>query len=264
MTDYMEKFKLNNKTAMVCGGNGLIGKQLTIALAQAGAKVVVLDINEQQAEQLLTDCKEKNLNVSFEHFDCTKLEKYSENISKLREKHGPVHIFINTAYPRTSDWGNKLEDIPTESWQKNTDMHMNSYCILTKEFAELMKKDGVAGSIINIGSIYGVLSPDFEVYSGTTMTSPAAYSAIKGGIINFSRYCASYYGKDGIRINIVCPGGVFDNQNETFVKNYNKRTLLKRMANADEIACPVLFLASDASSYITGFNLMVDGGWTAI
>jgi NAD(P)-dependent dehydrogenase (short-subunit alcohol dehydrogenase family) len=119
-------------------------------------------------------------------------------------------------------------------------------------------------SIINVSSIYGVVAPDFEIYSGTDMTSAAPYSAIKAGIINFSRYAASYYGKYGIRVNSICPGGVFDNQNKIFIENYSKRTPLGRLAKTAEIAAPILFLASDAASYITGATVMVDGGWTCI
>ncbi len=259
MINYMEKFKLDNKTAVVCGGLGLIGKQVSIALAQAGAKVLVLDNDEDVWKAM----KEKT-GMEFVKFDITDIKNLGKEISRIYKEHGPIDVWVNTAYPKTKDWGNKLEDIKAESWQKNVDMLMNSYCLITKEIAELMKKSKIKGSIVNFGSVHGVVGPDFEVYSGTDMTSPAAYAAIKGGIINFSRYAASYYGKDGIRINCLCPGGIFDNQNKTFVANYEKRTPLRRMGNPNEIASAVLFLASDASSYITGATFMVDGGWTCI
>ena len=127
-----------------------------------------------------------------------------------------------------------------------------------------MKKNNIKGSIINYGSTYGVVGPDFEIYAGTDMDNEGTYAAIKGGVINFSRFAASYYGKYGIRVNCLCPGGVFDNQNKVFLKNYEMRTPLRRMANADEIASATLFLSSDAASYITGAIFMVDGGWTCI
>lgn len=264
MIDYMKKFDLNGKTAAVCGGLGLVGKQISLALAQAGALVLVLDIDEAAGSSFEKECKEKGLKVKFVYFDSTLFKDYGERIKHISREHGAISIFVNSAYPRTKDWGTKIEDVKIESWRKNVDMHMNSYCLLTREFAEFMKSEGIKGSIINMASIYGVVGPDFSVYSGTEMTTPAAYSAIKGGILSFSRYAASYYGKFGIRVNAVCPGGVFDNQNPVFVKNYNARAVLGRMAEKEEIAPSVLFLASDAASYVTGAIIMVDGGWTCI
>lgn len=125
-----------------------------------------------------------------------------------------------------------------------------------------MKRLG-GGSIINIGSTYGVVAPDFSIYEGTQMTMPAAYSAIKGGLITFTKYLAAYYGKDKVRANVVSPGGIFDHQPKSFVEKYSKRVPLGRMGEPSDVAGAVVFLASDASKYVTGHNLMVDGGWTA-
>ena len=264
MIDYMNKFSLRRKTAVVCGGLGLIGKEVTIAIAQAGANTLVLDIDKEKYVDLIKEKDLENLNIKFYFFDITKIKDLKKNIEKIFKSEKKIDIWVNLAYPRTNDWGDKLEKIKYESWQKNVDMHLDSYCLITREIAELMKKNKINGSIINYGSIYGVVSPDFEIYSETEMTSPAAYSAIKGGIINFTRYAASYYGKFKIRVNCLCPGGIFENQNKIFVKNYEKRVPLKRMGNPEDIASATLFLSSDASSYITGTVLMVDGGWTAI
>ena len=120
------------------------------------------------------------------------------------------------------------------------------------------------GNIVNIGSIYGVVGNDFTVYENTELTSAAAYSAIKGGLINFTRYLASYYGADAININLVSPGGIFDNQPPTFVKQYNHKVPMKRMGTPKDIAPPVSFLLSNEAQYITGQNLIVDGGWTCV
>ena len=121
-----------------------------------------------------------------------------------------------------------------------------------------------SGSIVNIASIYGSVGPDFTIYLGTNMTMPAGYAAIKGGLINLTRYMASYFGPDKIRINSVSPGGIFDNQNINFVENYEKKVPLRRMGTPQDIAPSVSFLLSDESKYITGQDLIVDGGWTAI
>ncbi len=252
---YLEKLRLDGKVAVVCGGLGLIGKEVVQAFAEAGANIYVLDIK--------SDEKDKTENVSFISFDVTDANSYEKVFAAIMTEAGKIDIFVNLSYPRTEDWDTHLEDVKAESWKKNIDMQLNTCCLLTRTVAELMRKRGTKGSIVNFGSIYGVVAPDFEIYP-KDMTSPAAYAAIKGGIISFSRYAASYYGKHGIRVNCLCPGGVFDNQDEQFVKNYGKKTCLKRMAQAEEIAAATLFLASDAASYITGTAFMVDGGLTVL
>ena len=122
----------------------------------------------------------------------------------------------------------------------------------------------VHSSIVNIGSIYGVVGPDFTVYDGTSMTMPAAYAAIKGGILNLTRYLSSYYGPKQIRVNAVSPGGIFDNQSTIFIENYNKKVPLRRMGMPEDISPAVVFLLTEDAKYITGQNIIVDGGWTAI
>ena len=140
---------------------------------------------------------------------------------------------------------------------------MNSVFNISQQVLKHMKSNQ-SGSIVNIASIYGVVGNDFTLYEEYGGTSPAAYSAIKGGIINFTSYLASYFGKYNIRINCVSPGGIFDNQNPVFIKNYEHKVPLRRMGKPDDIAPAVSFLLSDEARYITGHNLIVDGGWTCI
>lgn len=262
--DYMKKFSLHGKTAAVTGGLGLLGRQVSLALAQAGAKVLVLDIDDQKGEEFVQNCMQKNLNATYIPFNITDINNIDVAVGGIFKNYGCISVWVNAAYPRTKIWGEWISDTSTENWQKNVDMQMNSYCLTSRAIAELMKENNIKGSIINYGSTYGVVGPDFEIYKGTNMTNGGIYAAIKGGIINFCRYAASYYGPFGIRVNCLCPGGVFDNQNPLFVNNYSKRTPLRRMANPDEIASATLFLASDAASYVTGATFMVDGGWTCI
>lgn len=254
MSNYINRFSLKGKNAFVCGGAGLIGSEIAKALADAGAKVIILDINQNRGDQK---------GFAFESFDASKLESLEENIQSLKEKYGRIDIWVNTFFPRTSDWGKKVEDFPLESFNQNIETHLNSYSWISRKVCLIMKEQN-GGSLINLGSIYGVVGANFNIYEGTEMTSAFAYSVIKGGIVNLSRYLASYFGSSNVRINTVCPGGIFDNQDETFVKNYSKQTPLKRMGKPEDIAPVVLFLASDAASYVTGATIMVDGGWTAV
>lgn len=252
-------FQLDGKTAVVIGGLGLIGRSIARALADAGARVVVLDINDATGHAFVAEHPSKK--IEFVHFDSTVL---TPSETAVLERLMPFHIVVNAAYPRTADWSLPFPDAPASSWEKNVSMQLTAPCVLTTRCAELMKKNNIKGSIIMLGSTYGVVGADFGVYEGTGITCPPAYAAIKGGLVNFSRHAASYYGPVGIRVNTVCPGGIFDNHAPLFVKNYEKRTPLRRMGTPDDVAPAVVFLASDAASYITGATVMVDGGWTSI
>ena len=261
MSEYLSKIKLDGKVAVVVGGLGLIGKEISMAFAEAGAKTIIADIDKSETEKFIKTCPKQG-NVHYEDFDVSKLDKIEKKLKSIEEKYGSFDVFVNCAYPRTKDWGDKVEDLILDSWRKNVDMHLNSYSWISRKVCLMMKEKG--GCLINFGSIYGLLGNDFTVYEGTEMTSPMAYSAIKAGIINITRYLASYFGKNNVRVNNICPGGVFDGQNETFVKNYSKKTPLGRLATTEEIAGATLFLASPLASYITGATLVVDGGYSII
>jgi NAD(P)-dependent dehydrogenase (short-subunit alcohol dehydrogenase family) len=256
-------FSLKRKTAVVTGGFGLLGSAITAALAQKGAKVIVVDIDQKKYGRIRLSLKKNKANVFCEPFDLTDLERINGYVSTLEKKYGSIDIWVSNAYPRTQDWGSKLEDVSVESWRKNVDMQLNSYCICSNEIAKCMSVRG-RGAIINIASVYGIVAPDFSVYEGTRMTTPPAYAAIKGGVIAYTKYLASYYKNKGIRINVVCPGGILKDQPTAFVKKYSAKTLVGRMADPYEVAWPVVFLASDAASYITGTILVVDGGLTCL
>ena len=243
---------LKDKVIIVTGGSGLLGKVFINELKQEGAITINADIS------ISTDLSIGNYQV-----DITKAEDISRAVEEIFQYYGRIDGLVNNAYPRTEDWGAKFEDIKPESWAQNVDMQMNSYFVFCQEVLKKMDLQK-SGNIVNIASIYGVVGNDFSVYEGTSMTSAAAYSAIKGGILNFTRFLASYYGKRGIRVNTVSPGGIFDHQNPIFVANYNKKVPMGRMGNPEDIAPSVAFLLSDKAKYITGHNLIVDGGWCAI
>lgn len=244
--------RLKNKVIIVTGGSGLIGRPIIEHLKNNQAIVINADINA-----------DTNIESGDYKCDVTSEESITELIKVVHQKHGRIDGLVNNAYPRTKDWGNKFEDVPMESWRKNVDMQMNSVFFMCQQVLKIMKEQG-SGSIVNITSIYGVVGNDFTIYEGHGGTSPAAYSAIKGGLINFTRYLASYYGKYNVRINCVSPGGIKDSQHPSFIERYEDKSPLKRLGQPKEIAPAITFLLSEEASFITGHNLMVDGGWTAI
>lgn len=260
---YLELFSLRGKTAFVNGGAGLIGCEIVKSLSDAGAKVILIDINKQKASAVRELLRKQGRDIEIEIFDTTNLGTIDKKIEALYKKYGRIDVWVNTSFPRTKDWSEKLERLTPDSFEKNVGMHLNSYSWISRAVCLIMKKQK-RGSLINFGSIYGIVGPNFNIYEGTGMTSAFAYAPIKGGVANLTRYLASYFGEFGVRVNTVCPGGIFDNQNKKFVENYSKQTPLKKMGKPEDIAAPVLFLASDASAYITGATLMVDGGWTAV
>lgn len=248
----MSEERLNKKVIIVTGGNGLIGTQIVQHCKENGALVINADIS------LTTD-----LNIGTFHCDLTNVSSVENLIDTVVKTYGRIDGLVNNAYPRTSDWGNKFEDISFESWQKNVDMQLNFTFLLCQKVAAIMKNQKM-GSIVNLGSIYGIVGNDFSLYEDFGGTSPAAYSAIKGGIINFTRYLASYFGPYNVRVNCVSPGGIIDQQHPSFIQKYESKVPMKRMGKPEEIAPAITFLLSEEASYITGHNLVIDGGWTAI
>lgn len=265
---YTERCSLEKDLAFIIGGSGLIGREISDAVASFGARTIILDINSEN----VFDLTEKFSNIIFEEFDCSKHDDLDSQFINLLQKYGCPNIYINCSYPRTSEWRqSSFESIELKTLRDNIDLHLNTYIWIARLAAEAMKKDSIPGSIIQLSSIYGVRGQDLSVYENTDMHENMIYSVIKGGITNFTRQMASYYGQYGIRVNTICPGGLLGHvaggkstQNPIFVERYSKKTPLGRLGNAEEVASTAAFLASSASSYITGATIMVDGGWTAI
>jgi NAD(P)-dependent dehydrogenase (short-subunit alcohol dehydrogenase family) len=242
---------LENKIIIVTGGSGLLGKAIIEHIKQSYGTPINFD--------LINNC-----DCDFLKVDITNQEEIETGVKTIVEKFGKIDGLVNNAYPRTQDWGIPFEDDHNlTSWRKNVDLQLNSYVASCQEIIKVMKVQQF-GSIVNIASIYGVVGNDFTVYEGTDLKTSAPYSAIKGGLINFTRYIASYYGRYGIRANCVSPGGIFDKQNPIFVENYEKKVPMKRMGTPEDIAPGVSYMLSDGSQYVNGQNLIIDGGWTAI
>jgi NAD(P)-dependent dehydrogenase (short-subunit alcohol dehydrogenase family) len=259
---FLEKIKLTNKKVYILGGFGLIGSKVAENILSVGGKVIILDIKKKQTPK----------NTKYERFDCSKLENLEKNLYKIIKKIGCPDVFINCSYPKTLDWDKcSFDKINLKRMKKNIEMHMNSYAWLSKIVADKMIKNKIKGNIINLNSIYGLVGQDLNIYKNTSMQENMPYSIIKGGLANLVRQMASYYGKFGVRINNICPGGLKDHvagksklQKKQFIKNYEEKVPLKRLGSAGEVANVITFVASDAASYITGSNIVVDGGWTII
>jgi NAD(P)-dependent dehydrogenase (short-subunit alcohol dehydrogenase family) len=243
--------KLKDKVIIVTGGNGLIGKSIIGNIRSHGGIAINFDINFDEKTPHQVKC------------DITNRNKVELCVQEVFRNYGRIDGLVNNAYPRTRDWGNTFEDIDPLSWSKNVEIQLNSVFVIIQEVIKYMKPLK-RGSIVNIASIYGVVGNDFTIYKDTNINPPAAYSAIKGGIINFTKYMASYLGSLDIRVNCVSPGGIFDSQDPKFVSNFEERVPLKRMGNPDDISPSISFLLSEEAKYITGHNLVVDGGWTII
>jgi NAD(P)-dependent dehydrogenase (short-subunit alcohol dehydrogenase family) len=253
---YANIFSCLDKTAVVTGGCGLIGREIVQGLSQFGAEVYIADRNEPVGQGMV------NQNIKYLNLDITSESSVQEVLRQVLRDSGRIDILVNCAYPRTEDWGSKLENVSFHSWKRNVDEHMGGYFIMCRDAALIMKQQG-GGAIINLASIYGMVAPDFSIYEGTEMTMPVAYASIKAGIIAMTKYIATYFGADNIRANVVSPGGIYDKQAPSFVETYSRKTPLGRMGKPHEIVGAVIYLASYASSYVTGQNIPVDGGWTA-
>lgn len=250
-------------TVILTGATGLLGKVFSREIAMNKANLVMADINEKKGLKLVEDLRKEtgNKKIVFQRCDITKPGEVRDLVNKSLDRFGRIDVLVNNAYPRNRNYGKKFEEVTYEDFCVNVDMHLGGYFLITREVSEVMKKQK-SGNIINIASIYGLLAPDFRVYERTDMTMPVEYSAIKGGVINLTRYLASYLAKYNIRVNCISPGGIRDNQPKRFVEEYSKRTPLGRMGNPEDITGGLIYLLSDASSYVTGHNLIIDGGWS--
>jgi NAD(P)-dependent dehydrogenase (short-subunit alcohol dehydrogenase family) len=267
-----EKFSLVGKTSLVTGGAGLLGMEFVRTLADAGSTVFLADVDQQSIENALKGMKNLAGKVKGIALDVTQPQSIEKAVEEIATITGRLDVLVNSAaldpkfdpdHPHKLD--NAFEQYPLKQWQQGLDVNLTGVFLVTQAVCRLMVKQG-SGSIINLCSTYGLVGPDQRIYETPgqqKIYKPVFYSVSKAGILGFTRYLAAYYADTRIRVNALTPGGVENNHEEQFVTNYSSRTILGRMAHKDEMNGALLFLASDASSYMTGGNLVVDGGWTA-
>lgn len=265
------RFNVNEEIIIITGASGQLGHEYALTFLQAGAKVIGLDIG-------LTQKTEKLLSKYPQHFyfltvDVTKRSELIDALRDIEEHFGTPTVLVNNAAidspPSAPPSENgPYEEYPESSWDKVISVNLKGVHLCCQVFGAAMAK-AKKGSIINIASIYGVVSPDQSIYDyrrerGEVFFKPVAYSASKSGILNLTRYLAVYWAKQNVRVNTLTIAGVFNNQEQEFLDAYNKRIPIGRMADPSEYSSALIFLASKASSYMTGSNLTLDGGWTAI
>ena len=263
---------LRKKNAIVTGGAGFLGKHFCEALARAGVNVAVVDLDAKMAQafakSLVVKFKVKAVGIGC---DVSSQASVKKMVSEAVKALGSIDILHNNAASKSENldaFFASFEDYSLEEWRKIMGVNVDGMFLVAQAVGRQMIKQKKGGSIIQTASIYGIMAPDHRIYEGSfylgrQISSPAVYSASKGAVVALTKYLAAYWAKHHIRVNTLTPGGVESGQNKTFKKKYSNRIPLGRMARADEMVGAVLYLASDASSYVTGHNLIVDGGLNA-
>lgn len=270
-----DKFDLTGRVAVVTGGVGLLGAEFCRTLAEAGAAVAVVDLNAS-ASRLTADTLTKSGYHSLAvPTDITQPDSVHAMVETVLSAFGRIDILVNSAAldPKFDPDAVKkgitpgaFEDYPLDQWNSALNVNLTGMFLVTQACVKPMIAHGKRGSVINICSTYGLNGPDQRIYikDGERVAfKPVYYTVTKAGVLGFTKYLAAYYAGTEIRVNALTPGGVFNNHEDYFVRNYSAKTILGRMAKKDEMNGALLFLASDASSYMTGNNVVVDGGWTA-
>jgi 2-deoxy-D-gluconate 3-dehydrogenase len=270
--DILDKFKLTGRTAIVTGGAGLLGAQFSRCLAEAGANVIVADLEGSSAEGVAQSIIQAGFSAQGIEVDVRQPDSTKAMLEAAHDYFDRVQILVNSAAldpkfdPEHQVEGqNAFEEYPLEQWNQALAVNLTGMFLCCQAVVSDMLENS-SGSIINICSTYGLVGPDQRIYQQPdkpVQYKPVYYPVTKAGVMGLTRYLATYYEGRNIRVNALTPGGVFNNHEEAFVRNYATRTVLGRMAEPDEMNGALLFLASDASSYMTGANLVVDGGWTA-
>jgi len=270
MLSFPEIFSLKNRVAVVTGALGLLGKNHCIALSEAGADVIVCDLDSSKCISFAESLPKPGFGTEV---DITKKDSVMNLRDKVLAKFGRIDVLVNNAAindmfenPTTASELSMFENYPLELWQNSIDVNITGTFLCCQLLGTEMAKQK-KGSIINIASTYGMVAPDQSLYKKPngeqSFYKTAAYPVTKGAVISFTKFLAAYWGHKGVRVNTLSPGGVENKQEDYFIKNYYKRTPLKRMAAPTDYKGALIFLASDASNYMTGANLVVDGGWTA-
>lgn len=259
-----DAFRLQDKVVVLTGAAGIIGTEVVRVFLEAGARVFAIDRNEALLQQKFGAETARLVHCAA---DVTQRDSLLRARSHLAAKWGGADVLLNNAATKSANFFEPFETFPVEDWNEVMAVNLTGAMLASQVFGAPMAERG-NGTIVNTLSIYGIVAPDQRIYEGSMylgrpINTPAIYAASKAGLWGLTRYLASYWGHRGVRVNAVTPGGVSSGQNDVFMENYSSRVPLGRMAEASDVANAMRYLASDASKYVTGHNLVVDGGWTA-
>jgi NAD(P)-dependent dehydrogenase (short-subunit alcohol dehydrogenase family) len=275
MVDPNHIFDLTDRTALIIGGAGIMGREFSRTLALAGCNVIIADLDPSKGKQIVRQLQaDYSVTAHFSACDVTNKDDLESVFQNIKNVHGPLDILIYNVMAKPRGYYAPLDEYQLETWDKVLAGNLTGAFFACREASRHMASTVTGGSIILTASTYGVVGPDQRIYDGLSantniyesefpLNTPASYSVSKAGLIGLVHHMATTLGEHQIRVNALTPGGIYDNQHEDFHNKYVERTCLRRMAVSSDYNGAILFLASDASRYMTGSNLIIDGGWTA-
>lgn len=259
-------FDLSGKTAIVTGGGGLLASEHAIALSNYGATVILADFNEEKCNAAAVVLRKQGVNAIAKYCNVTLKESWQFLVEEVVAEHGKIDILVNNAgftnQSKSANFDVGFEEFPLEDWNAIMNVNLTGTFLGCQVAGKQMLKQG-KGSIINFASLYGVVSPNHNIYPGTGISQPVAYSVSKHGVVGLTKYVATLWAAKGVRVNAITPGGIFNGHAGLFLERFQQLNPIGRMSDKTELRGAIVYLASNASSHVVGHNLIVDGGWTA-
>ncbi len=254
---------LKNKVIVVIGGLGLIGFEFVKSIIKNHGIAIIADINYKKYNFIIDELNAISDSTSYEFYklNLSSAGNISNCIEYVTSKYNKIDALVNTAYPKNKDYGKDFFDVTLDSFNENINLNLGGYFLAMQIFCKYFLIQGY-GNIINVGSIYGSVNPKFEIYKKTKFTVPIEYTAVKSALIHITKYVAKYFSGKNIRVNLISPGGVFDDQPNIFVTKYRKNCLNKGLLDKSDMSGTLIFLLSDDSKYINGQNIIVDDGFS--
>ncbi len=259
-------FDLTGKIALITGGCGLLGTEHALALHEFGAKIVLADISLAKSAEILETLRKHDCTADFIQCDVTSAESWSAALQYIVDRYDKIDILINNAgftnQSKSANYDASFENFPLEDWNAIMNVNLTGTFLGCQIIGKQMLKQQ-SGSIVNIASLYGVVSPNHRIYPGTGISQPVAYSVSKHGVVSLTKYLATLWAEKGVRVNSLTPGGIWNGHEGLFLERFENLNPIGRMSDKSELRGGIVYLASEASSHVVGHNLIIDGGWTA-